>query len=238
MSTQRKNETREHYLRRENARKTKWRKDHPMQHKAQEARRRERNRARIKSQHDKWVLNNRQKKSDYDRLYRITHRAQSNAATRRYQDRNRDKIRKSACERSRRKENRAKQFQRHLERYENDPVYNLAVKIRRRIHVALKSAYRGIRKAETTVKLLGCSYTEFKQHVESQFIEGMTWDGVFDGSIEIDHVRPIALFNLIDPLQQKIAFNFQNCKPMWKQDHAVKTTADLRVIKQFRQGAA
>ena len=62
---------------------------------------------------------------------------------------------------------------------------------------------------------------EFKQHMESQFEAGMTWDNM--GAWEIDHRVPLAAFNLSDPEQQKLAFNFHNCRPMWREANREKS---------------
>ena len=40
---------------------------------------------------------------------------------------------------------------------------------------------------------IGCNSHQFKAHIESQFVDGMSWDN-FD-QIEIDHIRAIASFS-------------------------------------------
>jgi len=65
--------------------------------------------------------------------------------------------------------------------------------------------------------LLGCDLEFFKNHLESLFEEGMTWNNYGCGidKWSIDHIKPLLSFNLEVEIQQKVAFNWTNCKPMW-----------------------
>jgi hypothetical protein len=87
-------------------------------------------------------------------------------------------------------------------------------RVRSRIAVALRQGYT---KSASTLSLIGCSIPEFKNHLESQFQDGMSWENFSEW--EIDHRVPLSAFNLADPHQQKLAFNFENCQPMWKRSN-------------------
>jgi len=91
-------------------------------------------------------------------------------------------------------------------------------RVRSRIAVALK---RGYTKSASTIELIGCSINDLKLHLESQFDVGMSWNNM--GKWEIDHRVPLASFNLADPEQQKLAFNYHNCRPMWKEANRQKS---------------
>lgn len=114
----------------------------------------------------------------------------------------------------------------HSRKYRTDIEYHLRVKIRRRIGMSLRRGYLRIMKANSTINLLGCSYTEYRHYIESKFTEGMTWDGLFTGDIHIDHIRPLSSFTLSDPAQQQVAFNFTNTQPMWAIENASKHKYD------------
>lgn len=90
--------------------------------------------------------------------------------------------------------------------------------IRSRIAAALK---QGHTKSASTLLLIGCSIQQFREHLESQFEGGMSWDNW--SAWEIDHRVPLSSFNLADPEQQKLAFNFHNCRPMWKEANRQKS---------------
>jgi hypothetical protein len=73
-------------------------------------------------------------------------------------------------------------------------------------------------------KLLDCDGTFLRQHIESQFTEGMTWDnyGQGKGKWNMDHIIPCASFDLNDIEQQKICFRWSNIQPMWALENMSK----------------
>lgn len=72
-----------------------------------------------------------------------------------------------------------------------------------------------------TTELLGCSWDQYFGHLEINFEDGMTWDN-YGTMWEVDHVRPIASFNLSDPAQQRKAFHWKNTCPLWKVENRRK----------------
>ena len=103
------------------------------------------------------------------------------------------------------------------DRYKNEINFRLANALRSRVRGAFKS---GGEKAEKTMELLGCSVQHVKDHLESQFTEGMTWEN--QGEWHIDHIRPCASFDLTDPEEQKKCFHWTNLQPLWAQDNLRK----------------
>ena len=100
-------------------------------------------------------------------------------------------------------------------RYNTDPIYKLKLNQRTRTRAILKSD-----KTIKTNDLLGCSYEELKSHIESLFIDGMNWDNM--GRWHIDHIIPLASFDLSNLETQKIAFNYKNLQPLWAIDNLKK----------------
>jgi hypothetical protein len=47
----------------------------------------------------------------------------------------------------------------------------------------------------------------------------MTWE-----NIHIDHIRPCASFDLSDPEQQKLCFNYKNLRPMLAHENLSKNS--------------
>lgn len=105
-------------------------------------------------------------------------------------------------------------------RLATDPVFKLKQKLKKTLHYALRGV--GAKKHSTTMTLLGCSISEFKKHIESQFKPGMTWGnrGIFGW--HIDHKRPIASFNLLDLGDQKRCFHYTNLQPLWASENIAK----------------
>ncbi len=99
----------------------------------------------------------------------------------------------------------------------NDIEYRLVGNLRCRMRFSLK----GCPKDTTTMKLVGCNSKELKEHLESQFIEGMNWNNY--GEWHVDHIKPCAAFDLSDPIQQKECFNYTNLQPLWAKDNIRKS---------------
>jgi hypothetical protein len=105
------------------------------------------------------------------------------------------------------------------DRRHNDPMVSMVEALRKRQNQWLKS-----NKAGTTQELTGCSWEEARQHFESQFLPGMTWDNHGIHGWHIDHIRPCASFDdLSDPEQQKQCFHFTNLQPLWAKDNWAKS---------------
>lgn len=102
------------------------------------------------------------------------------------------------------------------QKYNSDPIYKLICLCRSRMYKAIKNNS----KSKSTMELLGCSGPELKKYLENQFKEGMSWAN--HGEWHIDHIKPIASFDLKDPTQQKLCFHYTNLQPLWKQDNMEK----------------
>lgn len=96
-------------------------------------------------------------------------------------------------------------------RRKEDPAFALAVRLRNRLRSAMIA--QTTRKALSTFALVGCSPEELARHIESQFAEGMTWEN--RSLWHIDHIIPVAKFDLSDEFQQKAAFHYTNLRPLW-----------------------
>jgi hypothetical protein len=99
--------------------------------------------------------------------------------------------------------------------YNQLPHNKIKINLRNR----LSHACRG-RKCSTTDKLVGCSWQNLMNHLESQFQSGMTWKNY--GKWHIDHKRPCASFDLTDHAQQKECFHYTNLQPLWAKDNLTK----------------
>lgn len=108
----------------------------------------------------------------------------------------------------------------HKNRRESDPTFKIRCYLSNRINIALRKYLIG--KAFSTMKLTGCSTEELKNHLESLFIEDMSWDNY--GTWHIDHKKPCASFDLSDPEQQKICFHYTNLQPLWAIDNFKKSS--------------
>jgi len=100
----------------------------------------------------------------------------------------------------------------------NDVGHRLVCNNRARIYQVLK----GIIKFKTTVKSIGCTKEQLKQHLESQFTKGMTWDNYGRKGWHVDHIKPCSRFDLSKPEEQKTCFHYTNLQPLWAMDNILK----------------
>ena len=137
-----------------------------------------------------------------------------------YQD-NKEKIKKQWEEwYEQNKEKRTKYMQNYQkQRYNSDPLYKLTNNLRTRF----KHAINGLMKYESVLELTGCTLEELKAHLESQFLEGMTWENHGLHGWHIDHIKPCSSFDLTDLEQQKLCFHYTNLQPLWAADNLKKS---------------
>lgn len=139
-------------------------------------------------------------------------------------------------ERSRRwhKENKDRATRRivsaHLLRRKMDPEYKLKCNMRTAIWDALK--YKKAYKFGKTHDLLGCTGAQLKEYIERQFTGEMSWSN-YGSYWHVDHIIPIALFDLKSEDEQKAAFNYTNLRPCEASENLAKQDKifiDLRAI--------
>ena len=116
-------------------------------------------------------------------------------------------------------DNRQSYFTAHeREKRRSDPRHRLRVNLSRRINLALRDQYTD--KCQSLIDLIGCSVSILRKHIERQFTERMSWNNY--GQWHVDHIVPCANFDLTDPVQQKMCFNYMNLQPLWADDNLKK----------------
>ena len=75
-------------------------------------------------------------------------------------------------------------------------------------------------KSASTETLVGCSMDELRDHLESQFTAGMTWDNY--GEWHVDHIKPCAMFDFSIDSHQFQCFHYTNMQPLWAIDNYKK----------------
>ena len=72
---------------------------------------------------------------------------------------------------------------------------------------------------------MGCTIKELKQHLESKFVDGMTWDNRSEW--HIDHKIPCSSFDLSKKEEQQKCFHYNNLQPLWAIDNLKKSNKIL-----------
>jgi hypothetical protein len=105
-----------------------------------------------------------------------------------------------------------------------DPVFKAMNAIRVRLNAAIRR--RSVhRPKHRTEKFLGCTWQVFVEHIEGLFESGMTWDNWGRESWHIDHIVPLAAFDLSDPAECMVACHYRNHRPMRASDNIGKAAA-------------
>ena len=103
------------------------------------------------------------------------------------------------------------------QKYKSDPIFAITMRCRARLYQLLKNG-----KQDKTFDLIGCTPNQIKEHLESQFVNGMSWENRHKW--HIDHIKPCCSFNLTDPQEQRKCFHYTNLQPLWAKDNYKKHT--------------
>lgn len=107
---------------------------------------------------------------------------------------------------------------------ETDPQYLLGNRLRSRMWHGIRG--QGGKKRNKTESLIGCTIKQFREHIESNFLPGMTWDNAT--LWHLDHKVPCAAFDLRNESEQRKAFHFMNVQPLWKADNLSKSDKRMK----------
>ena len=156
-----------------------------------------------------------QKTNEYNAKNR--EKINGNARNRRKEDPEGHKNRVNAYRNANREEIREKNriYQR---KWKQNPVNRAVHNMRSRLVDCITKGT----KSASTMELLGCSSEDFMKHISSQFTEGMTWSNY--GEWHIDHIKPVASFDMSLPEDQRKCFHYSNLQPLWSEDNWHKSS--------------
>jgi len=104
-------------------------------------------------------------------------------------------------------------------KYNTDMNFKIGANLFNRIKKAIKGYNKG---SKSTISLLGCSVIEFREYIEVKFKPGMMWSNHGTKGWHIDHIKPIASFNLSKEAEQTKCFHYTNLQPLWAVDNLKK----------------
>lgn len=155
----------------------------------------------------------------YKRDYNEKNKERVKARTRRYYEKNKESI--SARHKEYVQANKTELYEKHRiylnNRYKTDPEFNLIVRLRARVRSVLKS--KNLEKRKSTLEYLGCSSAYLVFHLESQFVEGMTWEN--RNLWHIDHIIPISSAKTQEDIIR--LSHYTNLQPLWAPDNIKKS---------------
>ena len=77
-------------------------------------------------------------------------------------------------------------------------------------------------KTDKTIEYLGCSIGDYIVYLESKFDENMSWNN-YGEYWQIDHIKPIASFNLNNEDELYLCFHHTNTQPLEKTENRFKS---------------
>ena len=98
-------------------------------------------------------------------------------------------------------------------RIKTDVRFRLIRNTRRRLHHALN----GRLKLSSTLNILGVDTETYRKWIACQFTPEMNWT-----NIEIDHVKPICMFDVSKDEELRETFSWKTTQPLLKHDHQKK----------------
>ena len=89
------------------------------------------------------------------------------------------------------------------------------------LYASIKNEY----KYSSALELLGCTIEEFKKYIASQFQQVMSWEnwGKRLDKWNLDHIVPIAFFDLTQLDEQIECFHYTNLQPLCEIENLLKS---------------
>lgn len=108
---------------------------------------------------------------------------------------------------------------RHNFRYKNDILYRLTHLCRIRTK-ELISRNKWTKK-NSFARYIGCTKEELKDHIEKQFVTGMTWENQGHDGWHLDHIIPLDSAKTEEELYKLC--HYTNLQPLWAKDNLAKS---------------
>jgi hypothetical protein len=198
----------------------KWQAANREKHRASNEKYREKNRNLINTKQAARYVENQEKISAYHAKRYRKDRAKILARCAKYRIENPEKRSKTVAKYTAENKEKIRDFQRkyNTRRYAKDIEFRIQKILRARLLAALK----GRSKTASATTLIGCSIARLKQHLEQMFDSRMTWENYGHRTWHIDHIIPLAAFDLTKPAQQRKAFHWKNLQPLWAVENLKK----------------
>lgn len=162
---------------------------------------------------------NRERTKQRSQKYVAEHKEELKQYNQKYHNENKEKLKQYDKERYATTEYRIKNnFYR--KQYNSIPKNKIISNLRRRMRCWLHST--SATKGKSMTKLVGCSQDELLNYLESKFTPGMTREGLLDGSIHIDHIRPCSSYDPHNKEDIADCFHWTNLQVLWKADNRSK----------------
>ena len=156
------------------------------------------NKLSIDAKNKQYYEENKDAVLQYTKNYYEENKDKIKEVTKIYYEKNKDKI--CAYVKEYRKKNKEKVAEQRREYEAKSRKTNPLFKLKENVKTNIRNSFNrnGYTKKSKTNDILGCTFEEFKTHMESQFESWMNWDnrGLYNGELnygwDIDHIIPLA----------------------------------------------
>ena len=158
-------------------------------------------------------------KSEYQKMYREKHREKLNEYSKNWRVKNEEKMKnqRKLYYQENKEEIVKKNYEYCKYKTSTDPLYKLTRGIRSLILGSFKNQFTI--KSKKTIEILGCSFEEFKLHLESKFDDKMNWEN--QGSYwHMDHIIPISSAETEEDVYR--LNHYTNFQPLYWEDNLRK----------------
>ena len=176
----------------------------------------EENKAKKLAQKKEYYLRKKEEILAKRKEYHLANKELKNQKCREYRQRNLEKVKAQIREYHRK--NASYLTKQKAARIKSDPLDTF----KERIRVVIKGGFYRLKKGKPlrTNQIIGADWETVRDHIVSQFKDGMTWEAFVAGEIHIDHIKPLASATCEEDI---IALNhYTNLQPLWCLDNLSK----------------
>lgn len=172
-----------------------------------------RNKEKVNQYNKQWAIKNKEKVQKQKQIYQLKNKEKYLENTRRWRKNNpeRERLNRQIYTKNRR---------------ENDPNFRLKCLLRGSLNAQIRNNGNG-QKFVSAIKLLGCSFDEFKRYIEIQFTKNMSWEN--RESFHLDHITPCCCYDFTNLDDQKRCFKYTNYRPLDPLKNQQKQSHDKRL---------
>jgi hypothetical protein len=190
----------------------------------------------VKEYHKEYYDKNKQKLIERSNSYYKENTEKVLSTVKEYREKNKEKVKKRKVNyhiknaekirekvRNWRNDNKEKRNTGERERRKNDILHKLVHYLRSRTNSYIKKI--GVKKNNSSLKLIGMSPIQLKEHLEKQFTQDMSWDNYGFYGWHIDHIIPLSSAKTEEEIYKLC--HYSNLQPLWAEDNLKKSNKIL-----------
>lgn len=179
------------------------------------------NKAKLNKAGREWYRDNKEKASKCGREYYQDNKENCKEKSKENKKNNREKLKEKS------KEYRQREYViQRTKDYRKERMKEPNYKLRDRIRCLFKSYFNSqgtSKQGKSCMTFVSYTIQELRDHLESLFTEGMTWDNYGLKGWVIDHVIPSIFFDAYDYTEIRMCWRLDNLRPMWNKKNVEKS---------------